>query len=70
MSRLVPFFTIAHPQKGEIAGPFTKLKSVQLRRLALDVAKVMVHDHEKAGAGLRASVERAVVDTKDTIHWL
>ncbi|KAH9981382.1 hypothetical protein BGW80DRAFT_1434558 [Lactifluus volemus] len=37
-SRLVPYFTITHPERGTLPGPFTKLGDPSLQRLALDVA--------------------------------
>ncbi|GJJ09743.1 hypothetical protein Clacol_003967 [Clathrus columnatus] len=70
MSRLMPYFTVIHPQKGKLPGPFSKLKSSELQKLALDVAKVIFHDQKGAAAQFRAAVEHAIMDMKDASYWL
>jgi pre-rRNA-processing protein IPI1 len=37
-ARLHPFFHLDHPSRGAMPGPWTRLKSESLRKLALDVA--------------------------------
>ncbi|ETW87294.1 hypothetical protein HETIRDRAFT_59338 [Heterobasidion irregulare TC 32-1] len=40
-SRLVPYFIIAHPTRGALPGPYTKLERPTLRTLALDVVATL-----------------------------
>jgi hypothetical protein len=59
-----------HPEKGEILGPFTKLKQwPRLRRLALNVTAVLMQDAEARPELIRAAVDRAVKDTGDAQYW-
>ncbi|KAF8519064.1 hypothetical protein JB92DRAFT_2900438 [Gautieria morchelliformis] len=68
-SRLIPYFATIHPEKGEILGPFTKLKQwPRLRRLALNVTAVLMRDSETSEP-IRAAVDRAVKYTEDAQYW-
>ncbi|KAK0465092.1 uncharacterized protein EV420DRAFT_1759822 [Desarmillaria tabescens] len=68
-SRLVPFFVVEHPVRGEIPGPFTKLPhGSTARRLALDVVATM-QSMSFTDDKLYSSVSIAVKDTTDDTYW-
>ncbi|KAI0330555.1 hypothetical protein GY45DRAFT_736395 [Cubamyces sp. BRFM 1775] len=69
-SRLVPYFTITHPSRGKVRGPFAKLPAgSSLRRLVLDlVATIQGRTPSKADTGddgLVAAVAEAVRETPE-----
>ncbi|KAJ8494635.1 hypothetical protein ONZ51_g2221 [Trametes cubensis] len=69
-SRLVPYFSIVHPARGKVRGPYAKLSvGSPLRRLVLDlVATIQGHASSKADAGddgLVAAVFEAVSETPE-----
>ncbi|KAH8102453.1 hypothetical protein BXZ70DRAFT_1063256 [Cristinia sonorae] len=80
-SRLVPYFTITHPTRGQLPGPFTKLPSAASeRRLALDVAATLVFgmpgtetsmavDADDSGDLLVKATIGAVGGTEDERYW-
>ncbi|KAF8576820.1 hypothetical protein K439DRAFT_1397060 [Ramaria rubella] len=70
-SRLIPYFATLHPDKGKILGPFTKFKKwPDLRKLALDVAAVLIRDAGPfEGEALKTAVASAVADTEDLQYW-
>lgn len=62
-ARLAPYFSIAHPTRGRLAGPWSKLPTQALRRLALDVVSTL-------GEGeADSAVEEAVRGTEDAGYW-
>ncbi|KAK0208276.1 hypothetical protein DFS33DRAFT_1379816 [Desarmillaria ectypa] len=68
-SRLVPYFVVEHPIRGQIPGPFTKLPhGSTARRLALDVVTTM-QSASFAEDKLWSSVSMAVKDTTENSYW-
>jgi pre-rRNA-processing protein IPI1 len=69
-SRLVPYFTITHPERGTLPGPFTKLGDPSLQRLALDVA-VTITSCVPIGCRepLDAAVRQAVEGSAQAVYW-
>ncbi len=68
-ARLVPFFFMRHPERGDRLGPYVKLPvNSTVRRLALDVA---VTSFIIAGVddSLREAVEKAVTGTAESSYW-
>ncbi|GJE87598.1 Ipi1-N domain-containing protein [Phanerochaete sordida] len=66
-ARLVPYFRISHPARGEIAGPFTKLPSSPIRTLVLDVAASL------GASGEEDALDGAVlgvVDEQEQQYWV
>ena len=57
-ARLVPFFRVNHPTRGEILGPFAKLPASPVRTLVLDVAATLHAADAKDDLG--GAVEGAV----------
>jgi len=81
-TRLVPFFTINHPTRGQISGPFAGLPALppssghltDVRRLALDLAATAicaqtVPSPERCTDTLGWAVEEAVRGTKEQYYW-
>jgi len=66
--RLQPFFIVQHRSKGEISGPYNKIENELLRRLVLDVVTTLYFTGQP-GSGLKASVEKAVKDSKEALYW-
>lgn len=66
-SRMVPYFVVNHPTRGRLLGPFSRLPSTQLRRLALDVAATL---GDRETGGLEGAVGEAVSGTGDEPYWL
>ena len=60
-----------HPEKGQLWGPFTKLRQwPHLRRLGLDVISVLLqHATELEVYDLNSAVENAVKDSADADYW-
>ncbi|KZP31318.1 hypothetical protein FIBSPDRAFT_945334 [Athelia psychrophila] len=68
-SRLVPYFTITHPTRGQLPGPYTRLPDGSpIRRLALDVVATILMSSAEAG-GLIEAVGVATVDTEEVGYW-
>ncbi|KAJ7630987.1 hypothetical protein FB45DRAFT_917132 [Roridomyces roridus] len=65
-SQLVPYFSINHPVRGQMSGPYSKLPpSSPVRRLALDaVVSLMGND-----SALSAAVTTAVEGTTEQSYW-
>ncbi|KAL7285185.1 hypothetical protein ACG7TL_000278 [Trametes sanguinea] len=73
-SRLVPYFSISHPTRGKINGPYAKLPANSpIRRLVLDlVATIVGNAPDKAdttNADLVAAVAEAVQGTAEEPYW-
>ncbi|KAG6845775.1 hypothetical protein H0H87_003829 [Tephrocybe sp. NHM501043] len=71
-SKLIPYFTITHPVRGQLPGPYSKVPmSSPLRRLALDAVVTLLDVMTGAdlGGGLRSAVELAVADTDQREYW-
>ncbi|KAJ7706080.1 hypothetical protein B0H17DRAFT_973090 [Mycena rosella] len=65
-SQVVPYFSISHPVRGQIPGPYSKLPSPSpIRRLALDLVSLIGDD-----PGLSSAAEAAVLGTKEEAYWL
>lgn len=65
-ARLVPFFKISHPSRGELPGPFTKLPASPVRTLVLDLAATL------GAAGGEGDLENAVegaVRSEESQYW-
>jgi len=65
-ARLIPYFTITHPTRGTLPGPFTKLGDPALQRLALDAIAtittfVPVSSRQPLDAAVRHAVEGSQV---------
>ncbi|KXN89955.1 hypothetical protein AN958_04959 [Leucoagaricus sp. SymC.cos] len=76
--RLVPYFTVSHPLRGQLPGPYSKISPAQshLRRLCLDtVATLLVcGDHigadvSEACIGLLKALKTAVAGTVEEEYW-
>ncbi|TBU34542.1 hypothetical protein BD311DRAFT_746356 [Dichomitus squalens] len=72
-SRLIPYFSIAHPTRGKIPGPYAKLPSKSpVRRLVLDLVATLVGQGNRASStddGLAAAVSEAVQDSPESSYW-
>ncbi|KAI0375373.1 hypothetical protein BV20DRAFT_265919 [Pilatotrama ljubarskyi] len=73
-SRLIPYFTITHPTRGKLPGPFAKLPANSpLRRLVLDLVATLVSQSTRQtnlGEGdLIPGVEEAVRGTSEEAYW-
>jgi pre-rRNA-processing protein IPI1 len=61
--RLVPYFMMTHPQRGNIVGPYTKLPattSAPLRILALDTVSTMLELNYSDKGGNQSELAQAV----------
>ena len=68
-SRLVPYFIIAHPTRGALPGPYTKLERPTLRTLALDVVATLF----RLGGveeRLDSAARMAVAGTAQEQYWV
>ncbi|EKM61169.1 uncharacterized protein PHACADRAFT_247608 [Phanerochaete carnosa HHB-10118-sp] len=66
-ARLVPYFKISHPTRGEIPGPFAKLPSGSVRTLVIDVAATL------CTSGQEDALDGAVlgvVDEQERQYWV
>ncbi|KAI6136704.1 hypothetical protein F5141DRAFT_1229076 [Pisolithus sp. B1] len=79
-ARLVPFYTITHPSRGKIAGPFRKLamSSPRTGRLALDLSATLLAERAKnvsrdssssSYQDLDDAVRAAIKDTVEEEYW-
>ncbi|TFK41082.1 hypothetical protein BDQ12DRAFT_678857 [Crucibulum laeve] len=68
-SRLTPIFSITHAVRGQILGPYSKLPSSLLRRLALDVCGTVLLICGGNDEGLTAAVDLAVAGTQEESYW-
>jgi pre-rRNA-processing protein IPI1 len=72
----VPFFTITHPVRGQVPGPFTKIPSSvpHIRRFALELCVCVLAAqtrHASAGdSGLSKAVSAAVEGTPEEEYWV
>ncbi|KAJ7597117.1 hypothetical protein C8J56DRAFT_851089 [Mycena floridula] len=60
-SRLIPYFTITHPERGRLSGPFAKIGSAGLKSLVLDTIATLVAFSEN-GTSQLAEVVSSVVE--------
>ena len=67
--RFVPYFCVHHKTKGELLGPFAKLRALQsTRRLILDsLSTLMADDGEHKE--LVTSIQKCVSVTDDMNYW-
>ncbi|KAJ7209662.1 hypothetical protein GGX14DRAFT_452486 [Mycena pura] len=64
-SQMIPFFSIMHPTRGQIPGPYSKLPPVSpLRRLVLCLVALIRDD-----STLSSAVSFAVLGTEDELYW-
>ncbi|KAM5530783.1 hypothetical protein V8D89_015524, partial [Ganoderma adspersum] len=72
-SRLLPYFTITHPTRGKLPGPYAKLPAQSpLRRLVLDlVVTVIAQGYRSTNVddALEATVSEAVQATPEASYW-
>ncbi|KAI9572897.1 Rix1 complex component [Boletus coccyginus] len=73
-SRLVPFFMIVHPIRGQVLGPFARIPSsaLHVRYLALGLCASLVTDQtrfETVDDGLCNAVSEAVKGTREELYW-
>ncbi|KAI6162256.1 hypothetical protein EDD17DRAFT_598024 [Pisolithus thermaeus] len=79
-ARLVPFYTITHPSRGKIPGPFRKLamSSPRAGRLALDLSATLLAERAKNVSAdgssssyqdLDDAIRAAVKDTVEEEYW-
>ncbi|KAI0315863.1 hypothetical protein OF83DRAFT_1061342 [Amylostereum chailletii] len=70
VTRLIPFFTTTHPSRGDVPGPFSKINSVALRRLALAVAVTLCAlSADDTRARLDAAVGKVLRGTEQEQYW-
>jgi len=69
-ARLVPYFTITHPTRGTLPGPFKKLGDPPLQRLALN-AVVTITTCVPTGSreALMVAVRQAVEGSTQAAYW-
>ncbi|KAF9785526.1 hypothetical protein BJ322DRAFT_1063691 [Thelephora terrestris] len=69
-ARFTPYFTITHPTRGALPGPFFKLPAAH-RRLMLDVAVTMLDDRDvrAAAAEFLSTVEKSLAGQEDKGYW-
>jgi pre-rRNA-processing protein IPI1 len=66
-ARMHPFFHLDHPTRGALPGPWTRLKSEQLRMLGIDVAYTWQTRGENK---LAEAVDKAVLGFDlERAHW-
>ncbi|KAJ7070943.1 hypothetical protein C8F01DRAFT_1046689 [Mycena amicta] len=66
-SQLVPYFSITHPTRGPIPGPYSKLPVAgPLRRLALCLISLL---QNKDSDSLSSAVESAVLGSEEATYW-
>ncbi|KAG6884745.1 hypothetical protein C0993_008535 [Termitomyces sp. T159_Od127] len=70
-SKLVPFFTINHPARGQLPGPYSKIPiGSPLRRLTLDLAATLLSSTDGCtGDEMRTAVDLAVVGSEEQEYW-
>ncbi|KAN0123950.1 hypothetical protein V8E52_002440 [Russula decolorans] len=69
-ARLVPYFTITHPVRGSLPGPFKKLADPALQRLALDaVVTITTCVPTESREPLQAAVRQAVEGSAQAAYW-
>jgi pre-rRNA-processing protein IPI1 len=67
-SRLIPYFTISHPTRGELPGPYCKLPG-ECRRLVLDVVATLSSLPNVQTGDLCAVVEKALSEEDDLKYY-
>ncbi|KAF7307005.1 Ipi1-N domain-containing protein [Mycena indigotica] len=66
-SQLVPYFTMTHPSRGQISGPYSKLPtSGLLRRLVLSLIVLI---RSKDDSALSSAVDSAVTGSEEASYW-
>ena len=70
-SRFMPYFTITHPTRGTVPGPYSKLpKASPVRRLALDVGASLVVPAGVDGNGLNDAINSVLVSCpEEQAYW-
>ncbi|PIL31596.1 hypothetical protein GSI_06298 [Ganoderma sinense ZZ0214-1] len=72
-SRLLPYFSITHPTRGKLPGPYAKLPvQSPLRRLVLDLVSTIVAQGYRTSNmddGLEVTVSEAVQGTPEASYW-
>ncbi|KAK7463660.1 rRNA processing protein [Stygiomarasmius scandens] len=73
-TRFVPYFSVTHAVRGQIPGPYTKLSRAgpapsRPRRLALDLAILLLQQSGVSNAALIEAVELVVKDTAEEDYW-
>ncbi|KAJ7487700.1 hypothetical protein B0H11DRAFT_2157103 [Mycena galericulata] len=63
-AQIVPYFSITHPLRGQMPGPYLKLSSSSVRRLALDLVVLIGGD-----PSLSSAVDAAVLGTPEQSYW-
>lgn len=70
---MVPYFSINHAVRGRLPGPYTKLPSSDLRRLALDVVATLFATYANflsgIGVQLLEAVDIAVTGNQEEGYW-
>ncbi|EPQ60740.1 hypothetical protein GLOTRDRAFT_31411 [Gloeophyllum trabeum ATCC 11539] len=72
-SRLIPYFIMSHPCKGEIPGPFQDLPPYPrcpARRLVLDIVATIVSSGISGDKKLEFAVGKAVAGSEDESYWI
>ena len=69
-TRLTPYFSVRHPTRGAIPGPFFKLPTAH-RKLILDVLAMMLYDQDvKPGMGeFLGTLERSLTGQDEKGYW-
>ena len=69
-ARFAPYFSVTHPTRGTLAGPFFKLPSGH-RRLLLDVVATMLYDQDvkNASGELLSVVENGLSGREEKEYW-
>ncbi|KAI0256601.1 hypothetical protein BJV78DRAFT_292526 [Lactifluus subvellereus] len=69
-ARLIPYFTMTHPGRGTLPGPFTKLGDPALQRLALDAVVTIISCVSAEFRGpLDVAVRQAVEGSAHAAYW-
>jgi len=69
-TRFTPYFSVTHPTRGTLPGPFFKLPAAH-RKLVLDVVATMLCDQDvKAGVGeFLGTLERSLIGQDEKGYW-
>ncbi|KAI0756631.1 hypothetical protein C8Q80DRAFT_1093119 [Daedaleopsis nitida] len=69
-SRLLPYFSIKHPSRGQLPGPFTKLSpGSPLRRLVLNCIATILAGTSSGDDQLETIVNDTVRDSPEATYW-
>ena len=69
-TRFAPYFSITHPTRGTLPGPFFKLP-VAHRKLILDVVATVLYDQDvRAGVGeFLGTLEKSLIGQDEEKYW-